>query len=53
MLVNHGKAVLQGNLREVKARYGTRTVQVEMETPLEDIFIDVVGKANKQEAVNA
>ncbi len=28
-LVNHGKSVLQGNLKEIKAGYGTRFVQID------------------------
>jgi ABC-2 type transport system ATP-binding protein len=31
LLINRGKAVLEGNLREVKARYGRNTVQLEYE----------------------
>ena len=98
LLINHGKDVLHGNLKEVKSRYGRNTVQIEydgddsflrqngmiqsvshvgscvqvrlapgadsqallhaaagraklskfelMEPSLEDIFIDVVGKAD-------
>ena len=98
LLINRGKSVLEGNLKEVKSRYGRNTVQIEyegdpgflqqnglvqsvkqegpsvfvqltpgadpqkllhaaaerarlnkfelMEPSLEEIFIDVVGKAN-------
>src|SRR5215468_6604951 len=30
-LINHGKAVLQGNLKQVKAQYGKNTVQIQYE----------------------
>jgi ABC-2 type transport system ATP-binding protein len=30
-LINHGKAVLEGELKQIKARYGRRNVQVEYE----------------------
>jgi ABC-2 type transport system ATP-binding protein len=33
-LVNHGRSVLEGNLREVKARYGRSSVQLEYEGEL-------------------
>src|SRR5579872_3855087 len=31
LLINHGKDVLHGNLKEVKSRYGRNTVQIEYE----------------------
>ena len=31
LLINHGKSVLEGNLKEVKSRYGRNTVQIQYE----------------------
>jgi ABC-2 type transport system ATP-binding protein len=31
LLINHGKSVLEGNLKEVKSRFGRNTVQIEYE----------------------